>query len=202
MIHLVLLDTSQNKEFRREVQQWLATCDYKSHTDLQESVGMQGLADLPREAHTVHVDSACGGIYNRFARFAQTTLVCFLEDDVIPPLDAYVRLIKQFTPDVASVSAAYFKRFSPSVPVPWEWSTKGHPVDMPRGQGVTEVGGNGFGCVVLRGEILCRTVFRRGPLSYCFDHNFYKDLVYEQKRKALVDWDCVCRHHSDASVWS
>ena len=200
-MHLILLDTSQNDTFGEEIRQWLGKCDYASHTYLQQSVGMQGLADLPREEYAAAVDQACAGIYNRFARLARTPIVCFLEDDVIPPPDVYERLIASMTRESVSVSAVYFKRDHSHTPVTWDWSSTGHPVDGTTKTGITQVGGNGFGCVVVRGDFIRRTVFRRGPLSYCYDHNFYKDMR-EQNMQALVDWDCVCKHYQNATTWS
>lgn len=201
-MHLIILDTSQNSTFGKEVKTWLAECDYGSYTYHTAVVGPKGLADLPRAEAAVAVASACAGIYNRFARMVKTSLVCFLEDDIVPPDDVYPRLIRSFAPDVVSVSALSFQRGADNQPIVWKWTPNGHPLNESTQQGVTMVGGNGFGCCVVRGEYVRRTTFRSGPKTYCFDHNFYRDHVYENKMNALVDWNCVCRHHHDALTWN
>ncbi len=202
-IHLRILDTSQNPNFGREIEQWLAGCDYRSHLYLKEAVGRPGLADLPRAEHARLVGYACAGIYNRFARLITSPLVCFLEDDIIPPLDALPRLIGALGPDTVSVSGACFQRNKNRSPIVWHWTPNGHPVDASPGSGIESVGGNGFGCLVARGDVIQRTVFRTGPDANCFDHNFYRDIVHEkQEYKALVDWNCVCRHYQNATTWS
>ncbi len=201
LMRLIVLDTSQDAEFAEEVKRWLASCDYDEYSYLTANVGRKGLANLARGDVALEVASACGTIYNRFARLAETPLVCFLEDDMSPPLDVYPRLIRLLQPDVVSVSASCFHRNRDRKPIACGWSPNGHPIEIAEGAGITAVGANGFGCAVIRGEYLRKAIFRNGPGVHCFDHNFYRDLVFEKKLKALVDWGCVCRHHQNADTW-
>ncbi|MBM3230952.1 glycosyltransferase [Candidatus Peregrinibacteria bacterium] len=195
-IHLVILDTSQDEEFTSTVRRWLEHCDYRSFTLLRENVGPKGLADAHRsdERTKQTVAEACARIYNRFARNCTTTLAFVLEDDVIPPLDVYARLIGYFRQDVATVSGCYYHR-NIGKPVAWTWdTTTGLPAFAEPQTGVTPVGGNGFGCLVVRGERLRHTVFHSGPPYGNFDHNFYHTVTEQDGQTALLDWDCVCEH--------
>lgn len=197
-IHLIILDTSQNPTFTAQVKQWVEGCGYGKVTYTEEAVGVRGLADLPRDEAIKEVCKACVKIYNRFPALSQSPVVFFLEDDVIPPLDAYVRLNDLLQPGIASVSALYYHREKPE-PVCWNWD--GDAAVFPKPQtGVTPIGGNGFGCVAMWGTILRRTQFQCGPDWQNYDHHFYKDLQKEGGI-ALLDWDCVCRHYSNPNTW-
>ena len=196
LLHLVILDTSQNPEFSSMVKSWLDRSDYAGTTYLQEAVGPKGMADLPRAEVQNLVRDACARIYNRFARLANTTIIFFLEDDVVPPTDAYVRLASQFTEKTVSVSGLYRHRHSDN-PVAWEWTGPELPPEFAVvKKGTTPVGGNGFGCVAVRGECLRRTVFHAGPPYRNYDHNFYHQTVLKDGMTALLDWDCLCEHRS------
>lgn len=195
-LHVVILDTSQDETFGTTVRKWLEQCDYRSFTYLRENIGRKGLADTDRsdEKTKQEVADACAKIYNRFARNCTTTLACILEDDVIPPIDAYARLIGHFREDVATVSACYFHR-KLAQPVAWTWDKMtGLPAFALVTNGVTSVGGNGFGCLVVRGERLRHTVFHAGPPYGNYDHNFYHVVTEQDGQTALLDWDCICEH--------
>jgi glycosyltransferase involved in cell wall biosynthesis len=199
-VHLILLDTSQGEHFGNTIREWISRCDYGSITYLREAVGPKGLADLPRDQAAHEVSHACAAIYNRFARIVQTPLVLFLEDDVIPPHDVFTRLALHLDKTIFSVSAAYRHR-TRSAPVAWHWNKHGNAVDASLAKGTESIGGNGFGCLLMRGEYLRHTVFRSGPPYYNFDHHFYAQYVRSEGGTALIDWDCRCRHYSSADAW-
>lgn len=200
-IHLFILDTAHNPQFSAEVRRWLAECDYGSITHQRRRVGRSNLPSMDRDAVRQEMRDACATIYNIFARNCFTPLALFLEDDVIPPDDAFEHLIRQLTPDAVSVSGFYRHRNS-SRPIAWGWSATGIPRDYEAiPSGTTVVGGTGFGCSVVRGERLRHTVFSSGLPLLNYDQNFYRTAVFEEKQKALLDWDCVCRHYSDAHTW-
>lgn len=199
LLHLIILDTSQDPAFSEMVKSWISQCDYPGVTYLQEAVGPKGLADLPRAEVQDLLREACARIYNRFARLTNTTLTFFLEDDVLPPTDAYVRLASHFSEGVISVSGLYQHRESTN-PVAWEWKNAEEPPEFAEvKQGVTKVGGTGFGCIAMRGECLRRTVFHAGPPYRNYDHNFYHQAVVRDGMTALIDWDCHCEHRSSPS---
>jgi hypothetical protein len=202
LLHLVVLDTSQDAVFAANVRSWLATCDYDRTTYVAETVGRRGLADLPRAIAREEVRHASARIYNRFARISTTPLTFFLEDDVIPPLDAYPRLVRRFDHTAVSVSALYKHRHSDLL-VAWEWTHDGLPQELKRARGIREAGGNGFGCLALRTVYLTHTVFRSGPPLHDFDYNFYRHLTFDNDLRALLDCECVCDHllPDDAAVF-
>jgi hypothetical protein len=202
--HLFILDTSQDAAFGAKVRAWLARCHYAGTTCVAERVGPSGVADLPRPEALDAVRHAVGTIYNRFARACTTPLALFLEDDVLPPDDAYVRLARRLGPHTLSVSGLYLgrhERYRRGAPIAWNWLPNGQRENLSGGAGVARVGGNGFGCVVMRGELLCETVFRSGPPFNDFDFNFYHDAVCRDAREVLLDWDCVCRHYDGPDAW-
>jgi hypothetical protein len=201
LIHLVILDTSQNPELAADVREWLARCDYPEITYRPMEVGLKGLADLPRDSVAKEIGIACATIYNTFARMVHTPLSFILEDDVIPPDDAFVRLIRSFEPDVVSVSGLYWHRHKPK-PICWIWNDQGKPEFPEPATGVKPVGGTGFGCLAIRSSFLRDTVFQAGPPHCNYDFNFYASLTKGGGYRALLDWDCVCRHHQSADQWS
>lgn len=202
LTHLVIMDTSQNVTFGNTVQQWLLASDYGKHTYMPLSVGIKGLADLPRRTVKREVASACALIYNSFTPFCATPWVFFLEDDVLPPLDAYPQLLQHRGDNVVSVSALCMQRGGPHS-IAWEWDEDGMPTKiLTQHAGVTPVGGNGFCCVVIRGEYVRNAQFHSGPADLCHDHNFYRPLTYWNNLRALLDWSCVCRHYRNPREWT
>lgn len=200
LIHLIILDTSQDSELAAEVRAWLAQCDYPQVTYRSMRVGVKGLADMPRHHVAAEIGIACATIYNTFGRMVETPLAFILEDDVIPPIDAFPRLIRSFEADVVSVSGLYWHR-DKRQPVCWTWDERGAPVFPEPSSGVRPIGGTGFGCLVIRGEFLRRSVFQAGPPFGNYDHNFFAGLTRGTRYRALVDWDCLCRHYQAPDVW-
>ncbi len=197
LVKLVILDTSQDASFGTMVQEWLRQSDYPDPVYRAQAVGPAGIADKPRDALTGRdVADICADIYNRFAREVTTSLVCFLEDDIVPPNDAYVRLVSALTPTTLSVSGFYRHRNGERKPVAWQWDEATHdPVFAKPSAGVTQVGGNGFGCVVVRGAVVRDTHFSAGPPHDNYDHNFYRQHT-DAGWQAFLDWGCICDHLS------
>jgi len=128
-------------------------------------------------------------IYNRMAHEATTEYVWIVEDDVIPPLDAAERLMRGFDEGVASVSGAYRSRFHSGYVA---WDSQGKPIEN-AGVGVTSVGGNGFGCVILRRSVLQQTVLQHVRPTPDYDPNFYHWLA-DTPWQARVEWRVTCDH--------
>lgn len=194
---LVLFDTSHDPRFSDVVRGWMAACDYTDVRHIRERVGPADLADWPRQEAADQVRLAMARIYNRLAREVATDYVWILEDDVRPPLDACRRLLEGFDEQTASVSAAYRARLV-SIYIAWDEQIRSysHPAE-----GVQTVGGNGFGCVVIRGHLLRNTVFT--ALLGCpdFDHAFY-DRLRATGLKAKLDWSVACEHLGSEQVHS
>lgn len=187
---LVLFDTSQNLDFSRQVRQWIGQCDYPDIRHLCESVGAIGLAERPRREAAREVSLAMARIYNRMAHEVTTDYVWVVEDDVIPPDGACESLLRGFDRQTASVSAVYPSRFSNAYVV-WDL---GQQMLSKRNGGLEDVGGNGFGCVMLRGEVVRQTVFTATLDAAAYDNAFYYRLP-AFGLKAKVDWSIECRHH-------
>lgn len=199
-LHLIILDTSQDAAFGEMVRAWMDECDYRNTTYFQKNVGRPGIADLPRLEHIQELCRTCVQIYNLFAAVADGQTVFFLEDDVIPPDDAYLRLKRLLTPDIATVTGHYLQRhIKPHESIEWDWTEHGK-IRYTGRTGISSIGGNGFGCLAMHGDMLRNTVFRSGPDWQNYDHNFYVDLK-ERGGKALIDWDCVCKHYQSAEEW-
>ena len=205
LLHVVVLDTSQDETFTEKTRDWFARSTYKHVTYLTDDVGQKGLADLPRNLVRQEVSDACVKIYNRFREYALTPIVFFLEDDILPPFDACRHLISHFEQDVVSVASVCKHRSEIEGKHPyiiWDWTADGTPVFVETQQGVTAVGGNGFCCTAVKGEYLRSVEFRNGPGSRCFDHNFYDKAVRQDGLRALVDWDCPSRHFLNEYTWA
>ena len=198
-LHLILIETSQDSNFATMVKAWLASCDYCSSTFIRDTTLQKGLADVPRSEVTKLVSHAVGRLYNQFAQLSTTTLTLFLEDDMIPPDDAYPRIIQNFDTNVLSVNAAYRSRKN-GCSVGWlDSSGTEFSSDHPMGEGVSSVYGYGFGCSAIRTAYLKHNVFR-SPEGLSYDFDFY-DTAIKDGWKTLVDWNCVCRHYHDALRW-
>jgi hypothetical protein len=127
-------------------------------------------------------------------------LSLIVEDDVLPPADVFERLAHSLEKDVVSVSGAYWHRTAHK-PVCWEWNEHGKPVFAEPGRGLQDVGGTGFGCLLIRSSTLRDHVFQSGPPHGNYDENFFAELTQNTGRRALVDWDCGCRHYQSPEVW-
>jgi hypothetical protein len=171
------------------VRGWLAGCDYPDVRYIREAVGPAGLAERPRAEAAAAVTRAMARIYNRLAHEAATAYVWVLEDDVRPPPDACCRLLRGFDPQTGSVAAAYRSRSGGGY-VAWGPSQRRYASE---GAGVQEVGGNGFGCVVLRGGVLRGSVFTATLDEPAYDNAFYRRLA-ALGLKAKLDWSVACEH--------
>ena len=200
-VHLCILDTSGNAEFGTQVQAWLAQCDYAGYTYKAIQLGRPGLADLPRDDVQQEVRDVCATLYNTFARLCTTATACFLEDDILPPPNAYERLLEQFTPESISVSGYYCHR-NTTRPIAWQYDEHGYPIDAQVQAGTTKIGGTGFGCLVMRGEYLRNTVFSSGLPLMNYDQNFFRAVSTHPYHTALIDWSLRCKHFSSPDTWS
>lgn len=188
--HLYLLDTSGSEAFQTGVRKWLAQSDYRSFTLASESVGANGLAERPRLEAADEVRVAVARIYNRMARTVATPFVWVLEDDIVPPDDACEQLLRGFDPQTFSVSGVYASRFHSGC-VAWDLANNSYRRVR---RGLERVGGNGFGCVVLRTHVFDETVFTASGSIPDFDHAFYAR-IQGRGLHAKIDWSVRCRHY-------
>lgn len=157
----------------------------------RDDVGQCGLADFNRREKSTHraVQVAMSRIYSRALAETTSEYLWILEDDIGPPADALPAMLAGFDHSVASVALPYLSRFQASYVV---WSHEGEPYRSPPFSSLFPVGGNGFGCVVLR-----RSWFSSIPIrsdrSGDYDPEFYRDLS-ARGGIALVDWSRPCSH--------
>ncbi|WP_231739978.1 hypothetical protein [Thalassoglobus polymorphus] len=195
-----MLDTSQDPEFSNIVRTWLAKCDFPHVCYEQLAVGDPGLADEERRGQVEvqnAVRMAAATIYNHLARHVQTSFVWNVEDDVIPPDNAAELLLQGFDQDTASVAGPYRSRYHDGY-VAW---TKGHTITKEPDDGVQVMEGNGFGCVMLRGNVLKESLFTCQQPPYDFDPAFYERLKHTGYQSKLC-WDAECEHLDAASLKS
>ena len=196
-IRLILLDTSQSTAFADEVRDWLATCDYGDVRYVRKSVGPATLADQPRLESVTSVRCSMARIYNFLKTELTTELAWILEDDILPPLDVARQLLEHFDERTGSVAAPYRSRFHHGY-VAWY----GALVSFTEPQvGVTKVGGNGFGCTIVRSGLIRNTTFSHAHQPPDFDRAFYAGL-WAKGHTAKVNWDVECLHFSSSGVVS
>lgn len=188
-IRLKLLDTSHDHSFSADVRKWLALNDYGDFTYQHVQIGLPRLADRDRTSYVDEVARATARIYSAVARESETEFIWTLEDDVIPPDDAYERLIAGFDPNCASVSGVYRARNGRTYSV---WSSGNRLISL-AGTGLQVVEGNGLGCAVLRRNALQDAAMAVSSDRTYFDASFYKRLKTTGMH-AKVDWSVECQH--------
>lgn len=195
-LRLIACDTSGDPEFSAAIRQWMASCDYGDVRHMQFPVRERGLADKNRSVISVERDvnlTMCR-IYNRLRTELQTEWVWILEDDILPPLDVLSRLMSHVVSSVACVSAAYNSRYD-GLPLAWTGDAVvngGTPRCRAKSNGVERVRGTGFGCLLLRSELLRQHVFSLPPGVRYYDPEFFRQIGDEWVR--LCDWSCWCKH--------
>lgn len=196
-LRLILCDSSGDQEFSQIVRKWILTCDYPDVRHICLPSTKTGLADLPRDQQLLAVNEQMCRIYNQLRAELTTDYAWILKDDIIPPVDVLSRLLNSFDENVASVSAPYRSRFDGRYLV-WSRERAGnagvHQLcrPLPDRPQVEEIRGSGFGCIVLRSEVLEQRPFCLPRGETCYDIRFFRELEPHWKR--LVDWTTECRH--------
>jgi glycosyltransferase involved in cell wall biosynthesis len=208
-LHVLFYDNSGDPACGRRLRRWLLGRDrYASVSYVRdprravESVAAAELADAPlepgglgRRRHGRALNDRVGALWNRIGQLVKTDLVWCVEDDVIPPPGALRRLLDAMGPNVDAVTASYASRVVPGCEVAWRYDDlrSGYVTHLPRGRGVEEIGGCGFGCALVRAD-----VFRAGPARSAgeavgYDCNIWLDLA-RRGGQVLIDWDLACEH--------
>ncbi len=121
--------------------------------------------------------------------------------DPTAPLNAFEQLISHDRKNVVSIAALCRKRDSSALPIAWYWDSENTPRDVAPQHGVTSVGGNGFCCTAVQGDIFRNHIFHHKSNDLCHDHNFYAETVRDSNGLALLDWNCVCKHYLNEQEW-
>ncbi|MBN72689.1 MAG: hypothetical protein CME32_25830 [Gimesia sp.] len=190
-VALILMDTSQDDNFSQAVKDWIENCDYRDVRYMKFEAGFSGLADENRRLPDIRdqVRIAMARIYNRMLRMVDSEYVWTLEDDIIPPDDACQQLLSCFDPKTASVASPYPSRFHSGFVV---WNHSGASYEK-LGFQEEVVGGNGFGCTILRGANIRNEVFTAMHGTPDFDIAFYARLK-TTGYQAKVKWSCLSQH--------
>ena len=200
-IRLILCDTGQRPEFSHRVREWIAGCDYPDVRHFTFNAARKGLADDNRYNRKTErdVQYAMCRIYNRLRSALETDYCWILEDDIIPPDDVLERLLRHFRKNVGCVSAPYLSRWDPHYVV-WTADRKSDTQigvlrarkPAPHENQVTEVRGSGFGCLVVRSELIQDHIFTVPSGEAYYDPWFFRTMSGDWKR--LCDWTCECEH--------
>lgn len=186
-IRLVFCDTSGDETFGEILKHWLKTSDYPHNEYLK--------LECKRPTNGIELNNLCCDIYNVATNYADTQYIWIVEDDVIPPLNAGIRLVSHFTEFTGSCSGVYRHKYENDRFL--VWNHKKRYRILKEGEGVHLIQGNGFGCVVMRGSLLNGYVFKHvDAMPPCYDHTFW-DQVEMQK---WVDWSVRC-DHLGPSLW-
>lgn len=190
---LLFIDSSGDPDFGRMLKTWLAESEGWRGFQYVRHDADPGLADANRHAHDVYraVQREMPRVYNPLRHLVGTPWLLNIEDDIEAPPDAAERLLRSFTDQVASVSGVYRSRYQDAF-VAWPMGN-GLPTPFTEpGTGVQRVGGNGFGCVMLRTSVVSDSVFHHGGKRGDFDPNFCEELA--PNWQMLLDWSVRCRH--------
>lgn len=208
---LLVLDNSGSAAVREAVADLLCRSlnTFRSVTICENGTPAEGetalasnaaVADAPRLDHADEVNHRVAGNWNQIARLITTPLAWLLEDDVFPPPGALQRLLAKMTTNIDAVTGAYPLRTG-------GWNAKRCAMDrtvmtMYRQTGSEPCDLAGFGCCLIRREVLQSTVSRSagdGEQGHkWFDWNFWSDFR-RQGYRLIVDWDVVCEHRLAAA---
>lgn len=197
-LNIVFMDTSHSLEFESIVKQWIKKSDFRNVRYIKSKVGKPRLADEVRIGKEKSVDldlnfqihKAMCKIYNTMRRVIKTELVWIIEDDIIPPKGTLTKLISSMCERTVSVGGVYRHRYQEDYVVAWRYDNS----LLKDGCGVMEVKGNGFGCVLLRTNVIRKHVFTPDKAWPDFDRAFYHRLDSDEIAK--LDWDIKCEHLS------
>jgi len=197
---LYLLDTSGSSEFGELIQAWVKACDYPNVVyEAQTFSDKKSLADRHRLHNFEEVNQVMIAIYNHAKTVLEGEVLFVVEDDVVPPLNAYKKLVASLSKDVLVVSGVYNVRKSNK----WIlWRDLHETVSDKAGVGVEEVAGTGFGCFVIsvkdyqEAEITWENRPTKDPMwPWGFDMEFFS----KAKKKVLADWGVYCEHQLAAN---
>lgn len=200
-LSLILFDTSQNEGFSNTVRKYVSSTKWHDIRHVKMPVGPPLVADRARSGnHDVvrDVRVAMARIYNWLRGNAGTHYVMVLEDDVFPKNPSVIAsLLRGFNEDVSAVSAPYLSAHG-NVYVAWELGNEGGLFITSRGDGYQRVGGAGFGCVILRRDILRERLsdamfLPSGTRWADYDVNVFSRLAISGGN-VLMDWSQECDH--------
>ena len=194
-IRLVLCDSSNDPIFEDMIRSWVLKCDYKDFRYYKQKLSFYGFADKDRSKSEKEVGSSVSRIYSRMVQEATTEYIFVVEDDIVPPTDVILRLMKNMNSNVASVSAVYEDRRNRRKLVVWDKNRQLFNVGSR--VGVHSVEGSGFGCVILRRSVLREFIIDHSFPTKHYDVNYFINVkASNRKYEVFADFDIMCEHLS------
>lgn len=189
-ISVLVLDTGPDPALRRDVRQWLATLHCETQYLPLPPTGSVANLERRGQPQTCHtVQQLMPRIYLPAVQRLTREFVMWVEDDVLPPLDAIERLMWRMTESTACVSGVVVSRFNERL-IGWD---KGLLTRAQRGRGVERLHGTGFGCLLVRRSALQAHPLHAGGQTHNYDQEFAIDLE-PSGMQWLIDWDVLCDH--------
>lgn len=174
-VSLILADTSRDDDFHRSVRDWVSHCNYSDVRLYQQTLPTpQGVADADRRQrqNSQYVQLAVAMIYRRMCREVTSDYVWIVEDDIVPPDNAWDLLSSQFTARVASVSGTYRSPYHAGYVAQTD---AGHLRELPASP--VRITRNGFGCIVIRRECLTECGIQHVTPTGDFDINIFSRMT-------------------------
>lgn len=201
-VRLVLCDTSGDDRFHSTIRREAIELPFEEVRIYRQSVAVPGLADQDRKANERAVQLACSRIYNRFAQECSTPLALIIEDDILPQLsgEATLRaLIDGLDEHTIGVSGVYYDRRTGEVNS-WTSASGSRVKRVAAGavagsEGYLPIKGTGFGCLLIRSDVLRSAPLGLPPGEHWYDPCFFK-AVLTGTRKLRLACGVTCDHRS------
>lgn len=164
-------------------------------------VGQPGLEDKNRMGRPDvenAVSTAVAAIYNRMWQETATEFVLILEDDVFPrSTEAIADLMHAMDKSVCAVTGKYRQRYWPYAITAYnKVPENGRPILRLHGpdEGVSEIAGTGFGCVLLRrSQLVDEPIAANSADGPYYDVNLFKRAILAGRTVRIV-WGVECDH--------
>lgn len=187
-VHLRLLDNSHNPAFSIEVREWVARSGYPDVRYAVSNEGRRGLADESRNRSWREVQRVVCRLWSQLTRKIDAPWALTMEDDVIPPDDVVERLLRRVNSLVDAVACPYLARDGKRFVV----RIKGMPVYPGDFSGVHPVESAGFGCLLVRSDLLESHTFTYGPRGERHWYDWW--FAESQSLHLLCDFDLLADH--------
>lgn len=191
-LSLFLCDTSNDPDFHHIIRNWTASCSYNDVRLMRLNLNTpRRLADANRRLSEVReaVQIAVAKIYRMMLRETTDEFLWIIEDDVIPPLDAGQKLLSQLDRHVMSVSGCYRSPYADRFTAWIEYGNHIH--QLPPSPQI--IGGNGFGCVIIRRQALLEHGIQHATPTGDYDINLYANAAASHWQ-AVLHPDVICDH--------
>lgn len=164
-------------------------------------VGSPGLEDKSRMGNQPvenQVNTAVAAIYNRMWQEARDEFVLVLEDDVFPHrLDAIDVMMRSFAANTCAVTGKYRQRYFPYGITAWRTTPANGRPSLPNqgpDEGIEDIEGAGFGCILLRRSQLEPTVITANTATSPYYDVTLFSAASKAGKKVRINWGVDCDH--------